>query len=63
MSTFDATGGLVLGALAGLAVVWVLGAVALLLPGQTDLRRSAQGSALLQRLNKFIPPTDRKSVV
>ena len=58
LSTFDATGGLILGALAGLAVVWVLGAVALLLPGQTDLRRSAQGSALLQRLNKFIPPTE-----
>ena len=58
LSTFDATGGLVLGVLAGIAVVWVLGAVALLLPGQTDLRRSAQGSALLQRLNKFIPPTE-----
>jgi len=58
LSTFDATGGLIIGALAGLAVVWVLGAVALLLPGQADLRRSAQGSALLQRLNKFIPPTE-----
>jgi uncharacterized membrane protein required for colicin V production len=58
ISTFDATGGLVLGAFAGLAVVWVLGAVALLLPGQTDLRRSAQSSTLLQRLNKFIPPTE-----
>jgi uncharacterized membrane protein required for colicin V production len=58
LSTFDSTGGLVLGALAGLALVWVLGAVALLLPGQTDLRRGAQGSALLQRLNKVIPPTD-----
>jgi S1-C subfamily serine protease len=58
LSTFDAGGGLVLGAFAGMAVVWVLGAVALLLPGQTDLRRGAQGSALLQRLNKFIPPTE-----
>lgn len=58
LSTFDSTGGLVLGAFAGLALVWVLGAVALLLPGQTDLRRGAQGSALLQRLNKVIPPTD-----
>ena len=57
LTTFDSTGGLFLGACAGLAVVWVLGAVALLLPGQTDLRRGAQGSALLQRLNKFIPPT------
>ena len=57
LTTFDAMGGVILGACAGLAVVWVLGAVALLLPGQTDLRRGAQGSALLQRLNKFIPPT------
>ena len=58
LSTFDATGGLILGAFAGMAVIWVLGAVALLLPGQTDLRRGAQGSALLQRLNKFVPPTE-----
>lgn len=58
LSTFDATGGLVLGTLSGLAIVWVLGAVALLLPGQTDLRRGAQASALLQRLNQMISPTD-----
>jgi S1-C subfamily serine protease len=58
LHTFDAAGGLVLGAVAGLAVVWVLGAVALLLPGQTDLRRGAQGSALLRRLNEVIPPTN-----
>jgi S1-C subfamily serine protease len=58
LNKFDAGGGLVLGAIAGLALIWVLGAVALLLPGQTDLRRGAQGSALLQRLNKVIPPTD-----
>ena len=58
LSTLDSSGGLVLGALAGLTLVWVVGAVALLLPGQTDLRRDAQGSALLQRLNKVIPPTD-----
>jgi S1-C subfamily serine protease len=58
LSTLDAGGGLVLGALAGLTLVWVLGAVALLLPGQTDLRRGAQSSALLQRLNKVVPPTD-----
>jgi S1-C subfamily serine protease len=58
LSKVDSTGGVVLGALAGLTLVWVLGAVALLLPGQTDLRRGAQGSALLQRLNKVIPPTD-----
>jgi uncharacterized membrane protein required for colicin V production len=58
LSTFDSAGGLVLGSLAGLAVVWVLGAVALLLPGQADLRRGAQSSALLSRLNKVVPPTE-----
>jgi S1-C subfamily serine protease len=58
LSTFDSVGGLALGTFAGLAVVWVAGAVALLLPGQTDLRRGAQGSALLKRLNEVIPPTD-----
>jgi uncharacterized membrane protein required for colicin V production len=58
LSSFDSAGGLILGTVAGLAVVWVLGAVALLLPGQANLRRGAQGSALLQRLNEVIPPSD-----
>jgi uncharacterized membrane protein required for colicin V production len=56
-STFDAAGGLVLGAFAGLAIVWVLGAVALLLPGQADLRHGAQKSAVLRRLNAVVSPT------
>lgn len=60
---FDAAGGIVLGAIGGLAVVWVLGAVALLLPGQADLRRDAQESALLQRLNKVVSPTDLLNVL
>jgi S1-C subfamily serine protease len=63
LRSFDAGGGIFLGAVAGLAVVWVVGAVALLLPGQTDLRRGAQGSALLQRLNKVISPTDLLNVL
>jgi uncharacterized membrane protein required for colicin V production len=63
LRSIDASGGIVLGAVAGLAVVWVLGAVALLLPGQTDLRRGAQSSALLQRLNKVISPTDLLNVL
>ena len=63
LRTFDAAGGIFLGAVGGLAVVWVLGAVALLLPGQTDLRRDAQRSALLQRLNKVISPTDLLNVL
>ena len=56
LSRFDSVGGLVLGGLAGLAIVWVLGAVALLLPGQADLRHGAQRSALLRRLNEVVSP-------
>jgi S1-C subfamily serine protease len=52
----DAAGGLVLGALTGLAVAWMLGAVALHLPGQPDLRRSVQRSVVLQELNQIVSP-------
>jgi uncharacterized membrane protein required for colicin V production len=54
--TFDSTGGLVLGAAAGVAVVWVLGSVALQLPGRPGLRQSVQRSILLQHLNDVVPP-------
>jgi uncharacterized membrane protein required for colicin V production len=56
VNTVDSFGGLALGAFAGLAIVWVLGAVALLLPGQADLRHGAQQSALLRRLNEVVSP-------
>lgn len=56
LSSFDSLGGLALGAVAGLAIVWVLGAVALLLPGQADLRHGAQRSALLRQLNEVVSP-------
>jgi S1-C subfamily serine protease len=52
----DSAGGVFAGALIGIAVVWVLGAMALQLPGQADLRRAAQRSAVLQRLNSIVPP-------
>jgi S1-C subfamily serine protease len=55
-NTFDSFGGLALGGIAGLALVWVVGAVALLLPGQADLRHGAQKSALLRRLNEVVSP-------
>ena len=54
--TVDSAGGFVLGAVTGLAVVWVLGAVALQVPGQQDLREAAQRSAVLRRLNDLVPP-------
>jgi S1-C subfamily serine protease len=53
----DTAGGLVLGALAGAAIVWVAGAVALHLPGQRELRQQVQRSAILQELNERVPPT------
>jgi uncharacterized membrane protein required for colicin V production len=56
LTAIDSFGGVALGAFAGLAIVWVLGAVALLLPGQADLRHGAQQSALLRRLNEVVSP-------
>ena len=55
LRALDTAGGLVLGAAAGLALVWVFGAAALLLPGQPSLRRDVQRSELLQRLNSIVP--------
>jgi S1-C subfamily serine protease len=52
----DSAGGLVAGALIGLAIVWVLGAMALQLPGQTNLRRAVQRSEVLRQLNSIVPP-------
>jgi S1-C subfamily serine protease len=52
----DSVGGLVLGAVAGLAFVWVAAAVALLVPGQTRLRQEVQGSSLVRRLDEAVPP-------
>ena len=52
----DSSGGVLAGALIGLAVVWVLGAMALQLPGQADLRHAVQRSAVIQRLNSIVPP-------
>ena len=45
-----------LGTLTGLAVVRVLGAVALLLPGQTDLRRGAQSLRSSSASTRSVPP-------
>jgi S1-C subfamily serine protease len=54
--TADSAGGLALGALAGLALVWIAAAVALQLPGQRELRREVQRSAVLRELNDLVPP-------
>jgi S1-C subfamily serine protease len=52
----DSMAGVVAGALIGLIVVWVLGVMALQLPGHTQLREAAQRSLVLQRLNSIVPP-------
>jgi len=55
LRALDSAGGLVVGAAAGLALVWVFGATALLLPGQPSLRQDVQRSAVLSRLNELVP--------
>ncbi len=56
LRALDSAGGVVLGAAAGLALVWVVGAAALLLPGQRSLRQAVQRSEVLRRLNEIVPP-------
>jgi hypothetical protein len=52
----DSLGGLVLGAAAGIAVVWALGATALFMPGQPGLRSAVQRSEIVVRLQERVPP-------
>lgn len=63
LRSVDSAGGFVLGALSGLAVVWVLGAVALFVPGQPGLRRAAQRSTVLRHLNSVVPPREMIGVL
>jgi uncharacterized membrane protein required for colicin V production len=57
LRSLDAAGGLLLGAATGLALAWVVGVVALQLPGQTYLRREVQRSFVLKQLNSLLPPS------
>jgi S1-C subfamily serine protease len=52
----DSVAGAVLGVAAGFLICWAVGAVLLYLPGQSDLRRSVQDSAILSRINEEFPP-------
>ena len=56
LRALDSVGGLVLGAATGLAVVWIAGAAALLVPGQPGLRLAAQKSLILRHLTDLVPP-------
>jgi len=49
--------GAVLSGAVALAVAWVAGAVALGVPGQPELRREVQRSAVLRTLNEVLPPS------
>jgi hypothetical protein len=55
-TVLDGAAGAVLTAVVGLGVVWVLGAVALTSGG--ELREAVRRSAVLQRLNTVLPPTN-----
>ena len=57
LRSLDTAGGFLLGAASGLALAWVLGVVALQLPGQTALRREVQQSSVLRHLNSLLPPS------
>ena len=56
LRVLDSAGGVVLGALTGLAFCWAIGAVLLYVPGQNDLRRLAQESAVVSALTEAVPP-------
>jgi S1-C subfamily serine protease len=63
LRALDSIGGFLLGAAAGLALVWVVGATALLIPGQKDLRQAAQKSLLLQQLYSAVPPSSLMKIL
>ena len=54
----DSVGGLAVGALWGLVLAWVVGAVAVQIPGHANWRRDAHRSHVLQHLNRVAPPRD-----
>ena len=54
----DSLGGLAAGAVWGLVLAWVVGAVALQIPGHPNWARDARRSEVLHRLDKIVPPHD-----
>ncbi len=56
MRLLDRFAGLLLGLVAGVFLCWAIGAVLLYLPGETELRRSVQRSAILSEINEVVPP-------
>ena len=56
LRVLDSIGGLAAGAVFGLVMVWVAGAVLLQLPGQSKIRGEVQQSRILRQLNTIAPP-------
>jgi uncharacterized membrane protein required for colicin V production len=54
----DSLGGAAVGAVWGLALVWVAGAVALQIPGHAKVRKDVRHSHVIRRLDKIAPPHD-----
>jgi S1-C subfamily serine protease len=52
----DSVAGAVFGAAAGILIAWAAGAVLLYFPGQSELRKAVQDSAILSRINERFPP-------
>ena len=57
LGVLDGLGGAVLIACLGLAIAWIMGAVALQAPGAGQLRPEVQRSQVLQTLNSALPPS------
>ena len=58
LRSFDSLGGLAVGAASGLALAWVVGAVAVQVPDHSKWARAAHQSKVLHRLNEIAPPSD-----
>jgi S1-C subfamily serine protease len=58
LRALDSAGGAILGAATGFGVAWVIGAAALQVPGQVELRQRAQESEILRFLNELVPPRE-----
>jgi uncharacterized membrane protein required for colicin V production len=54
----DSIGGLLVGAAWGLALVWIVGAVVLQIPGHPKWRHAVRQSQFMQRLDQVAPPHD-----
>jgi uncharacterized membrane protein required for colicin V production len=54
----DSLGGAVVGAVWGLALVWIASAVALQIPGHRKLRKDVRRSHVVHRIDEVAPPHD-----